>query len=488
MMRMQRWGVTGWSDAWKTLGSDVPDDDESAPASLDGYGFERTVDPSVVYLPPTADIAGVPRWHVKAGSGGRILQMSWPEDTEPSTRSLVDLQASIAVRRRGISHDDPELAVLDAAVDQLVAAAAGLHAAGRSLGYFQPESCRVGTWRDGSPYVSLPDVGFAWDKRAGLMIPNWIAEPDLEMLFDDGAERRNDSCFAEIADASASGRDDSKRAAERAASELADVRLLARLVAVSLVGSDEVRRWCGGKNTLMRLPSKDVAPDTHARIWDEVIAPALGGQIRTCDELRVRLAANRPSSHFLHVPPAPPWAGWAVLRRAAVVGLAAATLGLLWVCFDFVKPFIFPPRAPFCSAVPKSDPLYEKLVGLKASRDAARSDVAERPAFWSYARECLAEHAAFKACGRDDCLDPVVEDWLLQAEEEGRAVRERLRSRPQPTAEEVRGLKQAVAAIHEVELQAKRQGSSTVVPLLVRELKLRGGELPTAHVEKTDPE
>jgi len=406
MMRMQRWGVTGWSDAWKTLGSDVPDDDESAPASLDGYGFERTVDPSVVYLPPTADIAGVPRWHVKAGSGGRILQMSWPEDT----------------------------------------------------------SCRVGTWRDGSPYVSLPDVGFAWDKRAGLMIPNWIAEPDLEMLFGDGAERRNDSCFAEIADASASGRDDSKRAAERAASELADVRLLARLVAVSLVGSDEVRRWCGGKNTLMRLPSKDVAPDTHARIWDEVIAPALGGQIRTCDELRVRLAANRPSSHFLHVPPAPPWAGWAVLRRAAVVGLAAATLGLLWVCFDFVKPFIFPPRAPFCSAVPKSDPLYEKLVGLKA------------------------EHAAFKACGRDDCLDPVVEDWLLQAEEEGRAVRERLRSRPQPTAEEVRGLKQAVAAIHEVELQAKRQGSSTVVPLLVRELKLRGGELPTAHVEKTDPE
>lgn len=487
MMRMQRWGVTGWSDAWKTLGSDVPDDDESAVVALDGYGFERTVDPSVVYFPPPpADIPGVPRWHVKAGSGGRILQMSWPEDTEPQTRSLLDLQASIAARRRGIAADDPDLAALDTAVDQLVAAAAGLHAAGRSLGYLQPDSCRVGTWHDGSPYVSLPDVGFAWDKRAGLMIPNWIAEPTLELLFDDGAERRNDSCLAEATPREADRRDDGKRAAERAASEIADVRLLARLIAVSLVGAAEVRRWCGGKKTLARLPAKDIAPDTQAKIWDEVIAPALGGQIRTCDELRARLAANRPSSHFLHVPPAPPWAGWAVLRRIGVVALAAATLGLLWLGFDYLGKWIFPPRAPFCSAVSKSDPLYERLVELKGLRDAARGDVSRRPGFWAHARECLAEHAAFEPCGRDDCLDPVVDDWLRQAEEEGRAVRERLRSRPQPTAEEVRCLGEAISAIQEVERRAKRTASSSVIPMLVRELRLRGGQPPSAGAEKTD--
>jgi hypothetical protein len=487
MMRTQRWGVTGWSDAWKTLGSDFPDDDESTAVALDGYGFERTVDPSVVYVsPPTADIVGVPRWHVKAGSGGRILQMSWPEDTKPETLSLLELQASIAPRRRGIAADDPDLALLDAAVDQLVAAGAGLHAAGRSLGYLQPDSCRVGTWRDGSPYVSLPDVGFAWDKRAGLMIPNWIAEPELELLFDDGAERRNDACLAELTAAGADRRDANAVVAERAASELADVRLLARLIAVSLVGADEVRRWCGGKKTLVRLPSKDIAPDTQAPLWDEVLAPALGGQIRTCEELRARLAANRPSSHFLHVPPAPPWAGWAVLQRVAIGAIAAAALGLLWIGFEYMKPWIIPQRAPFCSAVSKSDPLFDQLFELKASRDAARSDVSKRPAFWACARECLGEHAAFEACGRDDCLDAVVDDWLRQAEEEGRAVRERLRSRPQPTADEVRGLSAAIAAIQEVEQRAKRADTSSVVPVLVRELRLRGGQPPSTNAEKAE--
>ena len=486
-MRAQRWGVTGWSDTWKVLGGDIQDDeDDSGLVTIQGYGFERTVDPGVVYLAaPASPVPGVPRWHVKPGSGGRILQMPWPEDVEPTTRSLLDLHGEIAPRRRGIAADDPDLATLDTTIDQLVAAASELHAAGRSLGYLQPDSCRVGTWRDGRPYVMLPDVGFAWDKRSGLMIPQWIAEPELDLLFDDGAELRNDHCVAEFSrepDGSKSG----ARSADEAAAELADVRLIARLIAVALMGPAEVRRWCGGKKSFSRLPTKDVAPDTQAEIWDKVIAPALGGQIRTCEELRMRLASHRPSSHFLHVPPAPPWAGLAVLRWVALAGCALGTLGLLWLGFDSMKPWLFPPRAPFCNAASKSDPIYEKLLELKRSRDSARADVAKQPAFWMRLQDCLTDHAAFEPCGRDDCLDAVVEEWLQQTEEEGKAIRERLRSRPEPTPAEVRGLTTAIAAIQQAERHAKRPASPAVVSVLTRELQLRGGSPSSIQAERND--
>jgi hypothetical protein len=331
----------------------------------------------------------------------------------------------------------------------------------------------------------LPDVGFAWNKRSGLMIPQWIAEPELELLFDEGAERRNDQCLAEFSRASDAADPTGRSATESSAAELADVRLVARLIAVTLMGVAEVRRWCGGAKTLSRLPSKEVAPDTQAEIWDKVIAPALDGQIRTCEELRARLATHRPSSHFLHVPPAPPWAGWAVLRWVAVTGFALAALGLLWLGFEFIKPWLFPPRAPFCLAATKSDPIYEKLVELKRSQIAARGDVAKQPAFWLRLQDCLADHAAFEACGRDDCLDTAVEDWLRQTEEDAKAVRERLRSRPEPTPVEIRNLTAAIAAIREAEQHAKRPATSSVVTVLLRELRLRGGEIPATVIEQT---
>lgn len=147
-----------------------------------------------------------------------------------------------------------------------------MHAADASIGYLQPNSCRVGEWRDGTPYVVLPDVGFAWDKRAGLMMPNWIAEPSLPALFEHGAERRNEDYLAEL------GRQDDdrhllERAKDAAARERADVKTLARLVAAALVGPDEIRRWAGDKKPLLKLPARNVATDTRAEVWDKVIAP-----------------------------------------------------------------------------------------------------------------------------------------------------------------------------------------------------------------------
>jgi hypothetical protein len=482
MKRMRGWGVTGWSDSWQALGSDLPDDDDPEAVTLDGYGVERTVDPGVIYA-PLPDVPGVPRWHAKPRKGGRILQMTWPEDVEPTTRSLLDLQSAIASRRGTLTSDDPDLLALDAGVEMLVSAAAALHAAGRSVGFLQPDSCRVGTWRDGRPFIALPDVGFAWDKRSGLMIPRWISEPALELLFEGGAERRNEDCLAENLRAVSDDRDIHQRASAAAASDLADVKILARLVAASLVGADEVRRWCGGKKCLTKLPSKEVARDTQAEIWDKVIAPALEGQVRTCDELKMRLAACKPSSHFLHVPPTPPWVGWAVLRRSAVVVAAACLLGLLWMVSDDVVKWIVGEPAPFCRVVPKTNPLYGKLVVLKESRDRARGDAATRPEFWGHLRECLVDHAAPETCG-GRCLAGLVDEWLAEAEEEGRAVRERLRSRPQPTPDEVRDIAAAIAAIRQAEGEAKRSETPSVVPVLERELRLRGGAQSWPSAEK----
>lgn len=470
MKRIDGWGVTGWSNGWTALGSD--DIDEAGP-SLDGYGVQRTVDPGVVYVAPPK-VPEVPVWHPKPLGKGRVFEMEWREDTEPATRSLVDIQKGLASRRKSITSDDPDLGLLDAAVDGLLSAAAALHAGHTSLGFVQADSCRVGRLRDGKPFVVLPDVGFAWDKRSGLVIPRWIASPLLALLFERGAEQRNEDYLLEITSRDQPG-EIRKRAVDEAASDLADVKIIARLLAVALVGVEEARRWCGSGTYLLRLPSKDAAPDTQAEIWDRVIGPALEGQIRTCEELRTKLKSCRPSSHYLHVPPTPPWSGWPVVRRLALGAVAAAVLGLLWAFSGPIVKWLIGEPAPFCRAVSRDDPLYGKLTRLRDAHEAARGDIAARPAFWTLLRECLADHAALRSCGRD-CLGGLVGEWMQQAEDEGRAVRERLRSRPRPTPEERRDISAAIAAIRQAAAAANRGADDGVVPMLERELLLRGGK------------
>jgi hypothetical protein len=474
MKAMDGWGVTGWSNSWTTLGSDAVDDDARG-VVLSGYGIQRKVDPGVVYVAPP-EIPGVPRWHPTAASRGRILEMSWPEDRQPVTRSLLDIEAALAARRHVLTADDGDLATLDRSIDMLLATAEALHAADSSIGYLQPNSCRVGEWRDGTPYVVLPDVGFAWDKRAGLMVPNWIAEPFLPQLFEQGAERCNEDYLAEV------GRQDDdrhllERAKDAAARERADVKTLARLVAAALVGPDEIRRWAGDKKPLLKLPARNVATDTRAEIWDKVIAPALAGQFARVKDLRAALATHRPSSHYLYEPPAAPWSGWSILRRTGLVAAAVALIGLLWGASGPLMAWLQGRPAPFCRAVTEDIPLHAKLFSLAKARETARGDVTTRPAYWALLLECHAEHADLATC-RSDCLAGLVAEWLEQAEEEGRAVRERLRARPRPTPDEVRDIAAAIAAIHEAEAVTKRTAPSAVVNVLERELRLRGATAP----------
>lgn len=467
--RVEDWGVTGWSDEFGPLAND----DDAAPLLTEAYGFERILDPGMIYR-PQPDIGGVPRWIGKPGTQGRVFQMGWPEADAPTTQSLLDLHAAIAGRRRELEAGDAALVKLDDAIGTLVDIAGALHGQQATVGFLQPDSVRVGTRHDGSTFVVLPDVGFAWDDTGGLYEPDWLAEPQAELVFDRGARARNTEYVA-LLKKPADERDLRQRARDSGAAEAADVRVVARLIALALAGQPEVTRWCGAAKSLQRLPGKDVAPDTAAPIWDQVIAPALEGRIPTFAELRLRLSAAKPSEHFLYEPPAPPWAGWAALRRAGIAAAAVTLLAGLW----WLKGILFPPRvyAPFCRQVAESEPLYGSLQELEKLEGESQVDAAKRADFWKQLLACRAGHAELNRC-RTDCLEKPTETYLAMVLADGETLLARLRATPRPGSEERRDIEAAIASIGAVTAELKRDAEPPVVKKLARQLTLRGGAAP----------
>lgn len=466
LTRVEGWGVTGWSNEFGALA-----DDSAEPSALgDAYGFERILDPGVVYR-EQPEIPGVPRWVEKPQAKGRVFQMGWPTPEAPATQSLLDIQAGIAARRKTLAAEDPQLAKLDEAIHDLVDIAGRLRAAGASIGFVQPDSVRIGSRHDGSTFVVMPDLGFAWDDSGGLYEPDWLATPPAELLFDRGARARNADYLVQLKRAGDEG-ELRERAKELAVHEVEDVRIVARLIAMALAGGEEVKRWCGAAKSLRRLPGKDVAPDTAAPIWDQVIAPALDGRIPTFQELRLRLGAAKPSEHFLFKPPTPPWRGWGLLRQAGLVAAAVAVLFGLWWLMDV----LFPARkyAPYCRQVAKEEGLYAKLFDLQALEAKAKVDRESRPGFWKLLQECRADHAGLGRCG-EDCLRGPVNEYFEMTLADGDAVLTRLRANPRPVAEERPEIAAAIAAIGEAATAAKRDPRPAVVKKLDRQLQLRGG-------------
>lgn len=473
MTRLKGWGVTGWSDTWTAL--DETDEEESSGAGLAGYGVQRVVDPGVVYV-EQPDVEGVPRWVAKPGSQRRIFEMAWSEDRLPQTISLADMHATIASRRGSLEGDDPALAALDSAIITLVTTAERLHAAQTTIGFVQPDSVRFGARHDGSRSLILPDIGFAWDERGGLLEPEWLARPALDLLFDRGSRARNSEYLTRLK-AGSDRQDLRTRAREFAGPQAEDVRIIARLIAVALAGPDEVRRWCGAAKSLLKLPSRDIAPDTEAAIWDKVIAPALDGKVTSCSELRIRLEATKPSEHFLFKPPAPPWAGWAVLRQAAIALACLAVVASLWVFRPAIAHWLGLDvvAAPFCSKVPKADPLYEMLVQLEKKQDSAKTDQEAREGYWEHLKACRAMHGDFKACTKDCLHEPAVA-YLGMVEEDARTVLDGLRVRPRPVDQEKQDIGRILAKLAEVSQEVKQPPPAAVVMKLKRQLQLRGGQ------------
>jgi hypothetical protein len=393
--------------------------------------------------------------------------MRWSEDELPRYRCLLDFHAGLAARRAGLSTGDEELKQFDAAVRDLVQLTARLHKAGGTLGYVQPQSVLVCNRRDGGAQVLLPDVGFFWDEEHGLREPKWIAEPALDLLFEHGPRRRNTDGLHACRDAAL---EMGKRAVAQATTQAEDVRLLARLIAVSLAGAETVRTWCGQGRALLAMPGRDKAPDTLAPIWDQVISPALLGRISSCDELAARLDAAKPSEHFLYKPPAPPPLWKRALRRAAPamagVTLIVAAAALAPVLYGW----LFPPCNPhaLCKQVCASTPLFAQLDSVEVLRQRALStaDVAAAAAYW----DGLQAVAAMPA----PCLEQLQGEGAGLAGRAARELVEGLRSKPRPRGEALEVLTQAASLMRRVEaaLPARKSPSGD---LLDRQIRVRGG-------------
>lgn len=463
MTQVHHWGVTGSSTEWAAL--DHPDDDYDD--GLEGMGFKRIVEPGVVYVKPP-DVEGLVRWSDSPQSRGRQFQMAWDDYSAPEFRTLLDMQAELAAQRATLDKEDPRLRSLDDAVLMMVRMADAVHRAGGTLGFVQPDSVLFCSRRDGTPLAVFPDIGFLWDDERGLAEPKWILEPQLALLFEQGARRHN-SARMKLAKAARQGQD---VAALRAEAQAEDVRLVARLVAVALAGPDQVREWCGEGRAFLSMPGRDRAPDTQAPIWDEVIAPALVGKIGSCADLAARLEAVRPSEHFLFKPPTPPPVWKKVLRKSRpAIGIAAAIACVLVGWWAWPKP----ERHHLCPQVWSSSPLFARLNELDTARKTAMTEITV-PAYRAYWALLKNGVDLPEACG--DKLIAECIDWIERA---SRGTIEGLRSRPVPRREELLQLQDALTLLQEAAaLEPER--CARAMALLERQFRLRGAAPEAASI------
>jgi len=470
MRPVQHWGVTAWSTEWGSL----EQGDEEASVGGIGVGLVRVVEPGVVYLQPPV-VGDWPGWRESPDNRPRRYQMDWPEDEPPAAVTVLDLHDGLAPRRATLEAGDEQLRHLDEALLEAVRRVDRLHRAGGTLGFVQPDSIVFCLMRDGSLQVVFPDVGFAWDEARGLREPKWIAEPQLDCLFEEGPRRHNAASlavFREIEEisgnAAGKARGKDKPSAALAAAQAGDVRMLARLIAVALAGPDEVRRWCGSGRAFLAVPGRDRAADTQAPVWDQVITPALLDKITTAAGLLERLELAPPSEHYLFKPPAPPPAWKIAIKRSfpGLIGVAAIITLLLGAKPTFN--WLFPPRErhPLCDAVYSGDPRFTHLDAIEVARGQAQTGNLEIVAgYW----DLLAT--------ADDvppaCLGTLRQEAARMIAEQVATIPVRLRDEPMPRAEQVALLQRAVQLAMAAE-QVDPGSCRRVVGLLNRQLQARG--------------
>jgi hypothetical protein len=474
MPTVPRWGVTGWSTEWSSL---EQDDDDGTAAIGSGVGFVRLLEPGVVYLKPPV-VGEWPAWIESPGGRKRRYQMPWPEDQCPEAMTVLNMHARLAPRRASLESGDDQLRQLDTAILEAVREVDRLHRAGGTLGFVQPDSVMFCRLRDGQLRVVFPDVGFAWDESQGLREPKWIAEPQLDCLFEEGPRRHNAAsleAFRDIPTAQqGKGRGKEKLSAALATAQANDVRVLGRLIAVALVGPDEVKRWCGAGRSFLDVPGRDRAPDTQAPVWDQVVTPALLGKITSCAGLLERLDVAPPSEHYLFKPPAPPPIWKTVIRRTlpGLVGLAAA-VGLLAVLVPIVtEVFKRPPHHVLCDTVYPGDPRFGQLDAVEEARGQAQvADLAAVAHYWGLLEQGDALPPA--------CLGRLRKEAAELINTQALAIPGRLRDEPMPRSEQVEMLQEAFGLAKAAE-QAAPGSCQRVVGLLLRQLEARG-EVPRAR-------
>ncbi|OWK36461.1 hypothetical protein [Fimbriiglobus ruber] len=270
-------------------------------------GVVRYVNADVRYAAPPLPGG----WRAAPGQPGRY-EMPWPGDpgrarTLYHLRTDIERDAAAGTLRSGAS---PRLTELDAVAGGLLDAADRLHAAGWTLGLFQPDNV---LW---NPHVAghdaqLVDLGFTWTGSVGP--PPWDASPGRPAWLTPRAGWLSGvpAVRRQFADPAAAYFDP--------VPPVEDVRTLARLFAWLLTGQPRAD---------VTAPSRSNAP----ALW-KLLAAAASGRVPTADAFRQKLAAEPLSAHFTDPivlappvrPPAP--TGSVVKILAGLLFVAALGVG-----------------------------------------------------------------------------------------------------------------------------------------------------------------
>jgi hypothetical protein len=437
------------------------------------HAFVRELAPGVEYHQP-ASIGGLRTWlHRKVEWQSRYL-MPYPGEVPPTSEDLLDIQARFAGQRATLKDGDAALTRLDAIIDQFLGLVCELHENQMPLGFVNPRSVRFVRDASGSETVQLPDLGFVFNVNSrAAALPKWLEDPSMNVLFDSGAEARNEAYYQWICD---------KSHANFETLAFQDVKIVGRLIAFALAGESQVRRWGGGECLHTIPPPAGTLNDTACGpVWDAV-SRAISGETLSVAELREALRREdaRPSRHFLVKPPKPPphWVVTLVKRIAKPALASAAALlvaGATWAAWQ-----AFGPR--YTSICPHvwswNRELYPSLVDLESQKGAAAANDVAKQRFRESLKQYVqllrssASHPCDGSC--TDTLVALTEPWI---DDEVDGTLETLRLQPRQNDDEVAILTATKAIVDE--LNSLRRETSpplfqSAAQTLDRQLSLRG--------------
>lgn len=483
---MVDWGVTAETSAWEPVSYAVDLQElYSEFGDYPSHAFFRTVAPGVEYHEPPP-ISRLRKWLRRKAEWQLVFLMPYPGETAPASEDLLDIQASLAGRRASLKEGDTDLLRLDAAVDRFLGVVCELHEKHVPLGLVHPRSVRFVHDASSVETVQLPDLGFVFDvdSRAAVL-PKWLEDGSMRVLFDDGADTRNERYLEWIRQPSHGTFEPLK---------YQDVKIVGRLLAYALAGDAEVRKWSGGRCLDAVPPPCGTLNDTAcAPVWD-AINGAISGRTLSVAELREALRRDdaRPSRHFL-VKPEPPEPSPRLLetllkRAAKPFAASAGAILVVWAAYALWQAFA-PHYTSICPHVSSWDKdLYPRLKDLEAQKTTAAASDEGKQRFVQAIKDYVAllranpNHPCDESCTEQ--LVAMSEPWL---DEEVTVTLENLRKHPRQTAEEVVILRAERALVDE--LNSLRR--ETAPPLfqsaaqrLDRQLSLRGatvadgGKLP----------
>jgi len=474
---MVEWGVTADTCAWEPIAYAA--DLQSLYSEFGDYpshAFVREVAAGVEYHQP-ASIGGLKTWLQRKDKWQTRFIMPYPGETAPLSEDLLDIQARLAGQRATFKDGDAALTRLDAIIDQFLGLVCELHENQMPLGFVHPRSVRFVRDASGSETVQLPDLGFVFDdKSRASALPDWLEDPSMKVLFDNGAEARNERYLEWL------------RKRTHGIFELLrydDVKIVGRLLAFALAGDAEVRKWCGDRCLDGVPPPCGTLNDTACDpVW-RAINKAISGATLSVAELRESLRCDdaRPSRHFLVKPPEelpePPGPLATLLKKS--VKPAAASAGailVVWATYALWQAY-GPHYTSICRHVSSWDKdLYPSLEALEAQKGTAAASDEGKQRFLQSVRDYVAllRTNPNRPCD-ESCTEQLVavsEPWI---DDEIAVTLENLRQQPRQTVEEVGILKAKRTLIDE--LNALRRDTSpplfqSAARRLDRQLSLRG--------------